>query len=261
MRTWVSSKVEGGIKASTKEEKYRKIMESKMSTPVEVLCRGHPPVFASYLNYCRALHFEDRPDYAYLRRLFKDLFMREGFVNDGMFDWSQPRGQVTSSSRQDVNASSKAEGGTAAKGGGEGEGQAATANADADGGEDAGAGKAKGADGAGDDSPNGRGNAEGRSRQASGRNRQSSTDATRNSTSQRDKESKDKGLSSMPSGVESKEKGGSSTDTKGIDGQPKTGEASGEAPAALSQDEPPKKKAGFFASLFGCGSKSAAPKN
>jgi serine/threonine protein kinase len=86
-----------GIKASTKEEKYRKIMESKMSTPIETLCKGYPGVFASYLNYCRALRFEDRPDYAYLRRLYKDLFMREGFVNDGIFDWSQQSGLSSSS--------------------------------------------------------------------------------------------------------------------------------------------------------------------
>uniref|UniRef100_A0A7S1W072 Casein kinase I n=1 Tax=Alexandrium catenella TaxID=2925 RepID=A0A7S1W072_ALECA len=79
-----------GFQANSKEEKYRKIMESKRSTTVETLCKGYPGVFASYLNYCKALRFEDRPDYAYLRRLFKDFFMREGFVNDGLFDWSQP---------------------------------------------------------------------------------------------------------------------------------------------------------------------------
>mmetsp|Transcript_164028 Transcript_164028/g.398646 ORF Transcript_164028/g.398646 Transcript_164028/m.398646 type:complete len:446 (+) Transcript_164028:133-1470(+) len=79
-----------GFQAKNKEEKYQKIMESKKSTTVEVLCRGYPAVFASYLNYCRALRFDDRPDYAYLRRLFKDLFMREGFVKGDFFDWSQP---------------------------------------------------------------------------------------------------------------------------------------------------------------------------
>jgi len=79
-----------GLKASTKEEKYRKIMESKMSTPVETLCKGHPSVFYFYLNYSRSLRFEDRPDYAYLRRLFKDLFIQQGYVNDGAFDWTRP---------------------------------------------------------------------------------------------------------------------------------------------------------------------------
>lgn len=44
--------------------------------------------FITYLNYCRSLRFEDRPDYAYLRRLFKDLFFREGLQYDFIFDWT-----------------------------------------------------------------------------------------------------------------------------------------------------------------------------
>ena len=31
-----------GLKAATKKQKYEKISEKKMSTPVEVLCRGYP---------------------------------------------------------------------------------------------------------------------------------------------------------------------------------------------------------------------------
>jgi hypothetical protein len=31
-----------GIKANNKQEKYHKIMEKKMTTPVEVLCKGLP---------------------------------------------------------------------------------------------------------------------------------------------------------------------------------------------------------------------------
>ena len=54
-------------------------MDKKMSTPVEILCKNSPPEFATYLNYCRALRFEDRPDYAYLKRMFKDLFFRENY--------------------------------------------------------------------------------------------------------------------------------------------------------------------------------------
>mmetsp|Transcript_26926 Transcript_26926/g.78094 ORF Transcript_26926/g.78094 Transcript_26926/m.78094 type:complete len:424 (+) Transcript_26926:62-1333(+) len=79
-----------GLQAKTKDEKYNKIMECKRSTSVDTLCKGFPTIFVAYLNYCRALRFEDRPDYPYLRRLFKDLFMREAFVSDGMFDWSSP---------------------------------------------------------------------------------------------------------------------------------------------------------------------------
>ena len=31
-----------GIKANNKQEKYHKIMEKKMTTPVEILCKGLP---------------------------------------------------------------------------------------------------------------------------------------------------------------------------------------------------------------------------
>jgi serine/threonine protein kinase len=76
-----------GLKAQTKHEKYHKIMETKMSTPVESLCKGYPVEFMTYMNYCRALRFEDKPDYNYLRRLFKELFAREGFDPELPFDW------------------------------------------------------------------------------------------------------------------------------------------------------------------------------
>lgn len=79
-----------GLKAGNKKDKYDKILEKKMNTPIEGLCRNfsckcqtnclhhlHIPVeFVTFLNYARSLRFEDRPDYAYLRRIFKDLFFR-----------------------------------------------------------------------------------------------------------------------------------------------------------------------------------------
>ncbi len=77
-----------GLKAPTKKQKYEKISEKKIGTPVETLCKGYPNEFVQYLNYCRSLHFEDKPDYAYLRKLFRDLFIREGYKYDAMFDWT-----------------------------------------------------------------------------------------------------------------------------------------------------------------------------
>jgi len=65
-----------------------------MTTPTEVLCRSFPNEFAIYLNYCRSLRFDDKPDYSYLRKLFRDLFVREGFQYDYVFDWSVQPGKA-----------------------------------------------------------------------------------------------------------------------------------------------------------------------
>jgi len=102
-----------GLKANTKEEKYEKIADCKSATSDEALCKGYPAVFATYLKYCSALRFEDRPDYAYLRRLFKDLFMREGFSNDGQFDWSHPVAASSSGTPKASDAADAGEGGVA----------------------------------------------------------------------------------------------------------------------------------------------------
>jgi serine/threonine protein kinase len=77
-----------GLRAVTKKQKYEKISERKMSTPVEVLCKGFPAEFATYLNFCRQLRFEDTPEYSYLRTLFRNLFHREGYSYDYQFDWT-----------------------------------------------------------------------------------------------------------------------------------------------------------------------------
>ncbi|KAE8686104.1 Casein kinase I isoform delta [Hibiscus syriacus] len=77
-----------GLRAGTKKQKYDKISEKKVSTPVEVLCKSYPSEFVSYFYYCRSLRFEDKPDYSYLKRLFLDLFIREGYQFDYVFDWT-----------------------------------------------------------------------------------------------------------------------------------------------------------------------------
>ncbi|WAQ97154.1 KC1D-like protein [Mya arenaria] len=77
-----------GLKAATKRQKYERISEKKMSTPIEELCKGFPSEFATYLNFCRSLRFDDKPDYSYLRQLFRNLFHRQGFTYDYVFDWN-----------------------------------------------------------------------------------------------------------------------------------------------------------------------------
>jgi casein kinase 1 len=78
-----------GIKGGSRKEKYDNIMHCKKSTTIESLCQGFPEAFATYLNYCRNLGFDERPDYTYLRKVFKESFFREGYEYDFIFDWSR----------------------------------------------------------------------------------------------------------------------------------------------------------------------------
>ncbi|KAL8166667.1 hypothetical protein V2J09_008166 [Rumex salicifolius] len=77
-----------GLKAGTKKQKYDGISEKKMNTPIEVLCKSYPTEFMTYFHHCRSLRFEDKPDYSYLKQLFKDLFNREGYQVDYVYDWT-----------------------------------------------------------------------------------------------------------------------------------------------------------------------------
>ncbi|KAG0676347.1 serine/threonine protein kinase [Pichia californica] len=77
-----------GLKAATKRQKYDRILERKLAIPTEVLAKGLPIEFTHYLNYIRSLRFDDKPDYIYLRRMFRDLFLREKYVYDYIFDWT-----------------------------------------------------------------------------------------------------------------------------------------------------------------------------
>merc|ERR1712130_846891 len=89
-----------GLRAKTKAQKYEKISEKKLSTPVEELCKGAPAEFATYQNYVRSLRFEEKPDYAYLRQLIRNLFHRQGFSYDYVFDWNTKKNDPTAAPGQ-----------------------------------------------------------------------------------------------------------------------------------------------------------------
>jgi hypothetical protein len=248
-----------GLKANTTEEKYQKIMECKSATSAEALCKGYPTVFASYLNYCAALRFEDRPDYAYLRRLFKDLFMREGFVNDGMFDWSQPVGPGGSNT-----SSSKA------VPAGEGEGndkEGAKKEVD-----DRSPGKDDKLAGKDAKSPDTKDNNEKRNSRSSSHSRQTGQQALASDqtgkrtfqkqnaapTSARDSQGqKDTKVEASRNSGQNGTKSDSSLKPSPTDTQQNSVESTGQKSQNSGAPEKPPKKPGFFANLFRCGGKSA----
>lgn len=79
-----------GLKAATEKEKDERIKEKKETLSGEVLCDGFlPREFATYIDYTRSLGFDDRPNYSYLRRLFRRLFTAEGFKHDNVYDWTE----------------------------------------------------------------------------------------------------------------------------------------------------------------------------
>ncbi|KAK5353024.1 serine/threonine protein kinase, partial [Exophiala xenobiotica] len=70
------------------EQLWNWVKEKMSSTSIEDLCFGLPPEFTDYLHYARSLDFDQEPDYAYLRGLFRAIFSREGFQYDYVFDWT-----------------------------------------------------------------------------------------------------------------------------------------------------------------------------
>ena len=48
-----------GIKTGNNiKEKYRKIRDSKMKTPINVLCEGLPSQFVTFMNYVKKLNYQ-----------------------------------------------------------------------------------------------------------------------------------------------------------------------------------------------------------
>ena len=66
-------------------KKYQIIGKVKEQTEVGELCQNHPWEFGVYLRYCRNLRFAQKPDYNYLRLLFRGCLKRFFFVIPHVF--------------------------------------------------------------------------------------------------------------------------------------------------------------------------------
>lgn len=78
-----------GLNGRNKDDKYNRIKDKKLTTTVDQLTAGMPEeqTFTDYLMYCRNLSFDQKPDYQYCRRLFKEAMHRNGYEHDYMYDW------------------------------------------------------------------------------------------------------------------------------------------------------------------------------
>eukprot|EP00347_Sterkiella_histriomuscorum_P010377 403376534 len=76
------------VRCKEKSKKYKKIMEAKLETNMEVLLNGYPREFIDYMEYVRNLEYEEKPDYKSLISRFKDLYHKSGFKEDFNYDWN-----------------------------------------------------------------------------------------------------------------------------------------------------------------------------
>lgn len=63
------------------------VLKRKENIKARDLCEGLPDEFVTYFDQIRATGFA-KPRYAYLRKIFRNLFKREGYEYDNVFDWT-----------------------------------------------------------------------------------------------------------------------------------------------------------------------------
>ena len=77
-----------GLTATDQTQKEELILEEKRRINTEDLCEDLPQEFAVYFDYICSLDFDEKPKYSNLRKIFRDLFVRERFDYDYVYDWT-----------------------------------------------------------------------------------------------------------------------------------------------------------------------------
>jgi casein kinase I family protein HRR25 len=76
-----------GLHVKNKEDRYHRIMEIKMETTPNNLCKGFPKEFEEYVDYTRNLEYEQDPDYDYLKNLFYSILKEDKNNSENIYDW------------------------------------------------------------------------------------------------------------------------------------------------------------------------------
>ncbi|EAY12635.1 CK1 family protein kinase [Trichomonas vaginalis G3] len=75
------------MKIKDPNERSEKISQMKMQTTAEQLCWGIPIEFKQIYEYIRRLRYDETPRYSFIRATLQNLFNKQGFINDGVYDW------------------------------------------------------------------------------------------------------------------------------------------------------------------------------
>ncbi len=81
------------IKGKNKKEKYLKIKEKKIEVTPNIICCDLDDIFKLYFEYVRNLQFDEKPNYNYLIKLFKDNMQKYKYLYDLEFDWCPKKEQ------------------------------------------------------------------------------------------------------------------------------------------------------------------------
>lgn len=77
-------------KISTKEEKIKYHEQQKLTLIPETFCQGLPQEMVSYMTHIKAMQTNqgnEKIDYDYLRKLFRNLFNKYGSMDSFQYDW------------------------------------------------------------------------------------------------------------------------------------------------------------------------------
>ncbi|KAG2071481.1 kinase-like protein [Suillus decipiens] len=76
-----------GVYSPSLEAKLLRMGEMKSGSAFRDLLARSPVEFTAYFDHCRGLKFDEKPNYALLRRLFGQIVVREGLAENTRFDW------------------------------------------------------------------------------------------------------------------------------------------------------------------------------
>lgn len=74
-----------------KNERRKIIGKHKEKVTLEELTENLPTEFYQYMGYIRKLEFSERPDYIWLRSLFRNCMWRHRLNYDFIYDWNHPK--------------------------------------------------------------------------------------------------------------------------------------------------------------------------
>ena len=86
----------------TISKKINLIYKVKSQVKPEKLCENLPQELTDYFKYCKKLKFEEKPDYEYLRGLFKSILDKNNFPLDNSFTWLETFGKTGLSNKKNI---------------------------------------------------------------------------------------------------------------------------------------------------------------